>query len=177
LRHRILYQEQIRVPLIARFPGGPEGERIDALVRTVDVYPTILDWVGIDPPAEVEGKSLRPLIERGNDPPRIAYADQLNLFDLNAAMVKRRPDDDLLHCAMDRSWKLIYRPNHPEKSELYHLAEDPGETENLFHVEKAEVARLRAYLDRLGAFVDEPFGEGVDPLVEERLRALGYIEE
>jgi len=175
--HRILYQEQIRVPLLIRFPGAPEGVRVTDLVRTIDIVPTLLDALGLKPPAPVEGRSLLPLMTGSPEPPRIAYADQLNLYDLNAAMLARRPLDDLLYCAMDGTWKLVYRPTHPEQSELYHLAEDPRELENLYSDGHAEVARLREELDRFDGFVESSFGEGVDAEVLERLRSLGYVEE
>jgi arylsulfatase A-like enzyme len=42
-RHRLLYQEQIRVPLLVRLPGGPTGRTVAELVRTIDIYPTVLE--------------------------------------------------------------------------------------------------------------------------------------
>jgi hypothetical protein len=105
----------------------------------------------------------------------VAYADQLNLFDLNSRVINKRPDDDLLYCAMDRSWKLIYKPRKPDLSELYHLARDPAETRNLYHPTHSQALRLRAILDESGGFVDQPFGDAFDEDVIERLRALGYV--
>ncbi|PYT05640.1 MAG: hypothetical protein DMF49_13460 [Acidobacteria bacterium] len=96
--HRILYQEQIRLPLILRAPGWPKGKAVGELVRSIDIFPTILDAVGVASPPRVEGRSLRDLIEGKPEPPRTAYADALNLFDLNAKMLEKRPNDDLLFC-------------------------------------------------------------------------------
>ncbi len=172
--HRILYQEQIHVPLILRLPGGPAGRSVSALARTIDIVPTVLDWLELDVPL-MEGRTLVPLIEGEPDDRRIAYAEQINLFDKADRTVHRRPMDDLLYCAMDDQWKLTYRPRHPELSELYNLKDDPGELQNLFASERSEVNRLMAHLRRSGGFVDEPFGEGTDAEVRERLEALGYI--
>jgi len=175
--HRILYQEQIRVPLIMRLPGGPTGRAVSELVRTTDIYPTVLAALNIPLPSRVDGLSMLGLIDGQPEEPRIAYADALILYDLNAKdLLDRRPNDDLLHCVMDRSWKLIYKPNRPEQSELYHLETDPGETKNLYAQQSEQAARLQSELEELNAFVDGPFGEGTDEDVLDRLRSLGYVE-
>ena len=173
--HRILYQEQIEVPLIFRLPGGPSGMAVSALSRTIDIAPTILDWLGVLPAGRTEGRSLRPLMEGRADEPRIAYADQINLYDSSARMLDERPTADLLYSACDGEWKLILRPRHPGLHELYNLSEDPGETVNLYDDEPAVVKRLTAFLEESGGFVNEPFGEGTDEEAKRRLEALGYV--
>jgi len=58
------YQTIAHIPLIIHLPGGKRGgERIDALTTTVDLYPTILAWFGLEPPRPVHGRSLIPLLE------------------------------------------------------------------------------------------------------------------
>ncbi len=174
--HRILYQEQIRVPLLVRIPGETGGKRVSSIVRTIDAVPTLYDWLDVAPEGHIEGRTLLPLMRGEPDEPRIAYADQLNMYDTNANMVARRPNDDLLYCAVDDNWKLIYRPRHPDLSELYHIAEDPGELQNLYHKNHPEALRLRAYLDESGGYVDGPFGESMDEETKKRLEALGYVD-
>lgn len=179
-RHRLLYQEQIRVPLILRIPGGPAGRTVESLVRTIDIFPTILEALRIEAPAPVEGKSLWGLMNDESEPPRIAYADQLNLYDLNASMINLRPKDDLLHCVMDGSWKLIYRPRRPAESELYCLDTDPWEIRNLYKEEDLppRARELLAELKRIDPFVAKPFGKvKEDSEAMKHLKALGYIEE
>ena len=61
--HRLLYQEDLHVPLIVRVPGGPTGTTVPELVRTVDIYPTVLEAIGLEAPAVIPGKSLRGLME------------------------------------------------------------------------------------------------------------------
>jgi arylsulfatase A-like enzyme len=176
--HRLLYQEQIHIPLILRIPGGPEGVRVAPLVRNVDIYPTVLELLGVEPPRPVAGRSLLGLVAGRSEEPRIAYADQLNEWDTNAAMVRSRPLDRLLFCAMDRSWKLIYRARDPRRSELYHLEADPRETVNLFDPAHPEYLRLKGALDRFDGYRWKPFPRGpVDPEVSERLRSLGYLDD
>ena len=57
------YEAGLRVPLLVRWPGMAAGVRSRALVSTVDVMPTILDAAGIEPPEELHGVSLAPLLE------------------------------------------------------------------------------------------------------------------
>src|SRR6185503_13294501 len=108
--HRLLYQEQIRVPLIVRVPGVSQVHAVPELVRTVDIFPTVLDYLGLAAKGSISGRSLRPLLEGTRDEPRLALADQLNGYDWNAGMVRERPLDDFLYAAVERDWKLVYRP-------------------------------------------------------------------
>ena len=94
--HRILYQEQIHVPLLVSGPGIEPGRSSRAMVRTADIPATLYDYLNVPPPGRSCGVSLRPLIEGSPDAPRIAYADQINGFDYNARMVERRPQAKFL---------------------------------------------------------------------------------
>lgn len=181
--HRLLYQEQIRVPLIVRVPGARPVPAVPALVRTVDIYPTVLDYLGIALPKPVSGRSLRPLMEGAavggeTDPPRTAFADQINGYDWNAGDVRKRPLDQFLYAAMDRDWKLIYRPLAFDESELYHLAEDPHEERDLFAERPEEARRLLELLAAEAPWVTSPFAplEGGAPAedVQRTLSGLGY---
>jgi arylsulfatase A-like enzyme len=182
--HRILYQEQIRVPMMIRVPGAAMGRAVTDLVRTIDIAPTVLEALGQTAPEAIDGASLRVFLRGGEgdggatgagESPRIAYADALNLYDLNAGLIAHRPHDDLVFCAMDRTWKLVYRPRLPHASELYKLDADPREMNNLYESDHVEARRLLAYLEGAGGFVDEPLGADEDAEALERLRALGYV--
>jgi len=175
-KHRVLYQEQIHVPLIVRVPGLDPVGAVSDLVRTVDIAPTLLDFAGLPPPDGMAGISLRDLMAGASDA-RTAFADQVNGYDLSADMVVKRPQDDFSYCAMDRDWKLIWRPNHPELSELYHLAEDPGELEDLWAWDHPEALRLRRLLGAHAPWVSAPFAldeAGSSEQFEHALRSLGY---
>jgi arylsulfatase A-like enzyme len=175
--HRILYQEQIHLPLILRGPGVATTTVPD-LVRSIDVFPTLLELAGLPVPDGVDGRSLVPLLAGEPDEPRLAYADQLNLWDTNARMLEKRPQDDLLHVMMDARWKLIFRPLRPDESELYDLDADPDEAVNLYRPDHPEGLRLRAELERRDPFVLESFGEAAgDGERSEALRELGYIDD
>jgi N-acetylglucosamine-6-sulfatase len=61
------YEEDIRVPLIVRGPGVPEGRTLAHLVLNNDLAPTFADLGGAETPPFVDGRSLKPLL--GDDPP------------------------------------------------------------------------------------------------------------
>ena len=61
------YEEDIRVPLIVRGPGVPEGRTLGHLVLNNDLAPTFADLGGAETPPFVDGRSLVPLL--GDDPP------------------------------------------------------------------------------------------------------------
>jgi uncharacterized sulfatase len=59
-----LHGRGLRTPIVYNWPGVvPAGQVIDALVSTVDLFPTFLDYADVPPPSDRFGKSLRPLIE------------------------------------------------------------------------------------------------------------------
>ncbi len=176
--HRLLYQEQLHIPLIVKIPGGHTGVTVKKLVRSIDIFPTVLQTLGVAVPPDIDGKDLLELIGNEEQAPRLAYADALNLYDLNSRTVRnRRPNDDLLYSVIEYPWKLIYRSLRPAESELYDLASDPDEAVNLYASETGQANRLVEVLEELGGFVSQPFGDGKgDPEALERLRALGYVD-
>lgn len=176
--HRLLYQEGIHVPLILRGPDWPKGRVAPELVRTTDILPTVLESLGINPPGGLDGLGLNELIAGRAGAPRMAYADQIIEYDLVGYQIAtQRPKDKLNYCAMDRTWKLIYRYTHPDESELFNLADDPFELNNVLADHPEQFARLKKYLDECNGYVTRPFTEEAlpDRSVLDSLSALGYI--
>jgi arylsulfatase A-like enzyme len=67
--------EGTHVPLIVFDPRKHGGQRTPAIVRDVDLAPTLYDLIGVDPPAGLDGRSLVPFINGSSAPPRLAYAE------------------------------------------------------------------------------------------------------
>ncbi len=162
-----IYDSTLHVPLIISAPGLlPRGERIEPLVRTVDLAPTLLDLLGVPVPAGMHGTSLKPLIDGAPDQPRELYAETYypaTSFGWSPLLGLR---------TAERKAILAPRP------EYYLLEEDGGETVDRYAEMPGEAAGLLA---RLEARVPQLEREGVsqtrllDEQSREMLRALGYL--
>ncbi|MCK4664967.1 MAG: hypothetical protein KAT68_19005 [Bacteroidales bacterium] len=58
----VLSDDNIMIPLLIQYPGCPKGKKIETTVGSIDIYPTIMDILGIDNKNEIHGNSLLPLI-------------------------------------------------------------------------------------------------------------------
>ncbi|MEM9799091.1 MAG: sulfatase [Planctomycetota bacterium] len=177
MKHRLLYDWCVQVPLIVRVPGLVSGGVVDAQVRTIDVLPTILEALQLPLASRVEGRSLVDLmLGEAEDEVRIAYADALNLYDTHAPRERALPPGqyDNLYMACDDRWKLIWHERNPDLSQLYDLESDPGETKNLYRADHPEAERLKAFLDeREATRVEAPESASGDPSAA-ALQSLGY---
>jgi hypothetical protein len=142
-----LYEGGVRVPLMVRWPGKiAPGTTNDTVVGCVDVYPTVLDLLGLSPsPSQkIDGVSYASVL-RGTGPlTRDAY---FIWFPHLVPGVSVRQGD----------WKLIRRfeerpSDYAGLHELFNLREDPSETKNLAAEQPDKVKALNALID---AFVAE----------------------
>ena len=73
---RDLYEPEVRIPLIARLPSRIEaGKTIPEIVRSVDLFPTFLDYAGLTTEENLAGRSVRALIEDEEMTDRAAFMD------------------------------------------------------------------------------------------------------
>jgi arylsulfatase A-like enzyme len=173
---RTLYQPNIHVPLLIRFPAtlgiGP-GE-ITPQVQTHDLLPTILSVAGLDRPARLDGVDLLPLI-RGKvtelHPHLFAEASQP--WDIEKTAPNRYQNRYKKQMVQIFPWKLILTPAE-SRLELYHLVDDPGETRNLTGVESERVERMLRLVRNWRKRAAGPAG-APDAANVQRLRSLGYV--
>jgi arylsulfatase A-like enzyme len=174
--HGILYQEQVRVPFLLSVPGM-RGRGIDANVRTIDLLPTLLDLLQLEPPpgAEFDGRSLLGLLEGGDQEPRVAYSESIN--DLLAYSDSPLRSESL-YAVNDGRWKLIlHREGGTNKAhELFDLRSDPREELDLADQRPEEARRLMEYLERLQPFAAAGGGDPPDEETLRKLQALGYLK-
>jgi arylsulfatase A-like enzyme/alpha-L-fucosidase len=127
------YEGGHRVPFFISWPAGDLGEAVDIsdLAAHVDVLPTLLDLAGIDTSGlDTDGISLVPALKDGVDLP-----------DRTLVVTNQRvlhPDPDRPYSVMQGSWRYV----HAEQGggvELFDLASDPGQTNNVIgqHPERA----------------------------------------
>jgi len=112
-----LYEHSIKIPLILSGPGIPENKSSDALCYLNDIYPTLCDYLSINPPATVETGSFLKCVKN----PDLPHRDHLT-FAYKHYQRGIRKDH----------WKYIeYHVNGARHTQLFDLKEDPYETRNL----------------------------------------------
>ena len=75
-----MYEESLRMPFLVRWPGVIKpGTRSDAMALNVDFAPTFLEAAGLAVPADMQGRSLVPVL-RGQAPAGLAHVDVLPLL-------------------------------------------------------------------------------------------------
>ena len=155
-----LYDGGIRVPLIVKWPGRVEPGQVSAVqVTGTDHYPTLLAMagVGLRPAEHRDGRSYLPALQGESytrDP----------MFWHSSLGRPASTGDTRSSAVISGDWKLIQWYSLEDativRTELYNLAEDPGEHQDLAVLETAKRAELEALLNdwkesvnaRLGAF-------------------------
>jgi arylsulfatase A-like enzyme len=140
-----IYEEVLRVPLLMRYTGiiSP-GLVVETPVQSMDLMPTIIDWVGLPIPTDLHATSLRSLTQGGTS--SIARAvfsevDALNLPDHPLYWTASRVD---LRAIRRAEWKLIHYVGDWDADELYLLqVSSPYETDNLVLSEPDLTCELR----------------------------------
>jgi arylsulfatase A-like enzyme len=159
--HRTLHAEVLRVPFIVAAPGL--APRVVAQgVGMVDVFPTLLELVGVDPAQAaplVPGRSLLALMRGVRSPARPVFSE----VDVDVPMRSVLVDD-------------VHQIHYPEqgRSERYDWRHDPMELEPL--APDTDLARILNNHAESQAPARAGKGRGPTPEERERLRALGYAE-
>ena len=179
---RNLYEEVTHVPLVVSLPFRlPQGIRVDAPASNVDIWPTLLDLVGLPPLPGVDGTSLVPAVlaagrgEAGNGAPaRQVFAH------LDRRWGGGKADSDPLVSVSEGPLRLLFPVNHPERVELYDLSSDPREQSNLAEQRPEERERLATLAKSHIESARIPWGKApteveLDELRLNQLRALGYV--
>ena len=143
----------MREPTIIRAPGVTQpGSVSHKPMVSMDFFPTMLDLAGLplQPKRHIDGQSLLPQL-RGDDSGTRTFHWHYPHYHGSAW----KPGASI----RDGDWKLI-EFYHYKNFELYNLAEDPGERQNLAKAKPAKAKRLRAKLaawqKRMGAKMPVP---------------------
>jgi len=181
---REVFRETTEVPLILGFPFRLDSETVvETRTRNVDIWPTVLDLLGMPSLPDTDGRSLVP--------------------EIFAAATGKQVDDDLIGVShLDRGWgrmEMASRPAiavtlgdyrfvlqigsgaaiDPDIESLYDGKADPLERENVLESNPAIAADLRAIADEYMESPPPPWGAGpvsveIDEMEARQLRALGY---
>ncbi len=131
-----LYEHSLRCPLMIRYPGmTAPGEMSDAIVKTIDILPTLADLAGLPVPDEVHGSSLRPQLD---DPAAPSGRPALGYWGGQRTI-------------RDTRWRLIVHRDG-DQVELFDYDTDPYEIHNHAEAHPAVVEELRELLESTHGF-------------------------
>lgn len=129
--HGDVYEANIHVPLLIKFPGQANAKRrIRDLVELADLFPTILELLGVPLLGAVDGCSLLPLLDGGREPVS-------RIFSTRAAWRTVRTADSKLIRNIDEN-----------RTEYYAITKDSEETQNLYDPGGVECTELAEQLSR-----------------------------
>jgi arylsulfatase A-like enzyme len=153
-----LTEDQIRIPLILKYPGCPQSKQIQREVSLVDIMPTLLDMLGIHGPRGIQGQDL--LLDRQE----IIFAEHHLARDDYAVRMGR--------------YKFIHRG---EEKLFYNVEADPDESRNLFP-QNSGVSReldtlLATYMQKANQAKIQKTPYKPTPEEIQKLKSLGYISQ
>jgi arylsulfatase A-like enzyme len=138
-----LFEGATRVCALANWPGHIKPQVVDGLIHAVDMYPTLAALAGAstDKCKPLDGSNVWETIAQNKPSPRTEIVYNVEPF--RAAV--RQGD-----------WKLIWRTMLPSSVDLYNLAEDPSEKNNLAPANPDKVAAMQRRLDALAKEAAKP---------------------
>ncbi len=113
-----LYEHSIRVPMIISGPGVPFNKKTEGFTYLSDITPTIMDYLQVQKPSSIEGRSLLPVIQ---DPSRKVRSSIYNVYGHWSRSIKTEDGFKL----------IVYNVDGIETTQLFNLKNDPLEIQDL----------------------------------------------
>jgi N-acetylglucosamine-6-sulfatase len=151
----LLYEPLLHIPLLISRPGQHTREDVFAPTNNVDILPTLLQLTGQPIPEWIEGQVLPPFSEQPPDEERSIFAVEAKSNPKLAPLTRK-----VTVAMIKESNKLIYYIGYPDledQHELYNLADDPQELNNLYNSEKSLAALMQAELEEKLRQVNIPY--------------------
>jgi len=180
-----LYDESLKVPLIIKFPSSRfKGRRISNIVSLVDIFPTVLDELGVSMhDLDIDGKSLLPLIKGKKKEDRIFLADVAPNVLASHIPQKISMNEGKEKLILNKKFSkedlefFVSSPPALKPTEIYNLILDPGEQQNIAD-EQAELANL--IIQKINKIYREAKKRKTRKMemneeLKKQLEALGYI--
>ena len=161
-----VYQDQVHVPLVIKYPRRAKAGRVVRQVSLVDVLPTVLGAAGLAAPKDVQGSPLESLDESAPHAvfsESFAHSGYRGRFERNERTI------------VDGGMKLIISTRGTR--EMYDLPADPGEGNELFRSDDPRAQALLAAIEGWIRAIPRTAPElpKLDRDTVRRLRALGYV--
>jgi arylsulfatase A-like enzyme len=173
-----LYREVVEVPYVIIPPLILDrGVRVEETIANVDVWPTLLDLVGLPPLQGVDGRSMLPLVLEPAAPAP-AHLTRPVISHLDQHWGGRAEVREWVSLT-DGNSRVIVRADQPDTAEFYDWSTDPREAKNRAAENPPELQPMREWIDRYRRNSEPPWRVEsprieVDELRLNQLRALGY---
>jgi arylsulfatase A-like enzyme len=162
---RFMYEESLRMPFLVRWPAAVKpGSSQDAIALNVDFAPTFLELAGVEVPAEIQGRSLVPLL-KGQRPQGwrtsmyYRYYHDPGHHDTRAHYGVRTATHKLIHYWKKGQWECYDLSS--DTRELRNIYDDPAAAGTVAALKK-ELQRLKTELEDKDEFADAQPPPGVD---------------
>ncbi len=171
-----VYQNEVYVPLLIRYPGTGQSKVVDEFVSGVDIMPTVLDFLGYEIPGNLQGISLLKPEHLNN---RFVISES---FSSRKKLKWHKRFYNIERAVFSGGMKLI--TSTLKKQELYDVSTDPNETTNIYSKNTDVAVDLEALLNQWLSDTKEesPYFKSslshkkIDKDTLDRLKALGYIQ-
>ena len=155
---RFMYEEGMRSPLMVRYPAGIEpGQSVTEMVQNIDYAPTLLDFAGVPVPPDMQGLSLKALLQGESE-----ELGRNELYYHYYEGIEKTHNVGKQYGVRTRTHKLIrFKDVGMDHCEMYDLRNDPGEMHNIYDDPAyADIRReLHSKLQDLRAQYEDSSGE------------------
>jgi len=178
-----VHQTTVHVPLLIALPDGRgAGLEIDTPVSTIDVLPTLCHLLDLELPERAEGVTLVPALDGEPHARGPVFCEATQPWKMARGEGRAWANSRLPQAARMGPWKFV-RSRYNSVEQLFHLEQDPGETDNLLASRPADPA-LQERVRQMRALLTE-WTRGADPLPShfdssqmaetlQRLKGMGY---
>lgn len=173
-----LYDEIVRIPLLFVGYNVPHDKIVNELVRQVDIFPTILDIVGVNYEKEMDGRTSFPLINGEKQEELSAYIEVgINLAQLLANKNRKMlPKVIGIRTSEYKYYRLL--DEKEKNASLFDLKNDPKEENNIAVTNPALVVKMESLLDSIQNSLKNTTEDVSDEEIrkaKEELVKLGYF--
>jgi N-acetylglucosamine-6-sulfatase len=142
---RLAYEESIRIPFIVRYPGiiNNPGRRASQMILNIDLAPTLLDIVGVGIPTNMQGRSIKPILQSSTAAGRHSWLyEHFPVFPIPIPGITG---------VRTESYKYLEYQNNKRPKELFDLKSDPKEKHNIINTDEGRKLekQLKHELERL----------------------------
>jgi len=168
-----LYQQTIHIPLVVKLPHRQESTVLNQPISLVDLMPTILDIIDVNPPAEILGTSFR------NEKKLLFWLKEkmsVSDIDYNYSEIDT---GRTLKAIIAPPWKYIYNCKDTT-GQLYNIVSDPLEINDLAGEKTRERDQLKdqllRWMETSKGYPTTKYDYELSPEDKEKLKGLGYLQ-